>query len=119
MSTNKSKKRIGITIVILGLLLTSIFLFNYYASISYYGTVEIRDVQQDNNEYVVVVEGDFGVREAHFNEKDTFRIFENEEYRDGNITDIWNHLSEDQSFHVLLEAYENRDEFFLERIYLD
>lgn len=122
MVANKRKRRIGKgkIIIIFGVLLLSfIFLFNYYASTSYYGTIEIRELKQDNNEYVVAVEGDFGVKKANFNEKETFNIVENEEFRVGNITEIWNDLSEGKSFHVLLKAYDNRNEFTLERIYLD
>lgn len=119
----KEKGRIGkgkITIILVVLFLfVFLFLFNYYASISYFGTIEIRELKQENNEYVVAVEGDFGVKESNFNEKDTFNIVENEEYREGNIIEIWNDLSEDKSFHVLLKAYENRNDFTLERIYLD
>ncbi|WP_332646002.1 hypothetical protein [Lysinibacillus sp. 54212] len=116
----KRKKRIGKVkiIIILGVLLF-IFLYNYYASTTYFGTIEIRELKQDNNEYVVVVEGYFGVKESNFNEKDTFSIVENEEYREGNITEIWNDLSEDKSVFVRLKVYENRNDFTLERIYLD
>ncbi|MFS0674914.1 hypothetical protein [Ornithinibacillus sp. 179-J 7C1 HS] len=122
MVANKRKRRIGKgkIIIIFGVLLLSfIFLFNYYASTSYYGTIEIRELKQDNNEYVVAVEGDFGVKKANFNEKETFNIVENEEFRVGNITEIWNDLSEGKLFQVLLKAYDNRNEFTLERIYLD
>lgn len=109
-------------IILLGVLLTfSVLLFNYYASITYYGMIEVKELKKDNNEYVVVVEGDFGVKKSVFNEKDTFKIIENnnEDIREGNITQIWNDLSEDKTFHVLLEAYENRNDFVLASIYLD
>lgn len=122
MVANEEKKRYGKgkTIIIFGVLLVLlIFLYNYNASISYYGTIEIRELKHDNDEYIVVVEGDFGVKESSFKERDSFTIRENEESREGNITDIWDYLLEGKSFHVLLEAYENRDEFSLERIYLD
>lgn len=110
----------GKIIIILGVLLVIfIFLYNYYASITYYGTIEIRELDQVNNEYVVSVEGDFGVKSSNFKEKDTFNIVENEKSKEGNINDIWEDLSEDESFHVLLKAYENRNDFTLKRIYLD
>ena len=120
----KRKRRIGKgkIIIFVGVLLPFfIFLFNYYASSTYYGIIEIIELKRDNNEYVVVIEGDFGVEKSIFNEKDTFKIIENdnEDIRVGNITEIWNDLSENKSFHVLIEAYENRNDFVLVSIYLD
>lgn len=110
----------GKIIIILGvLLLIFIFLYNYYASITYYGTIEIRELEQENNEYIVAVEGDFGVKRSNFNDKDTFNIVEDEKSKEGNIDEIWEDLSEGESFHVLLKAYENRNDFTLIRIYLD
>lgn len=111
-----SKKKISI---ISGFLLFLILLFIYNASITYYGTIEIRELNQSNNEYIVVVEGDFGVKKSKFNESDTFNIVENEESRVGNIIEVWNYLSENKSFHVLLKAYDIRNKFELERIYID
>jgi len=123
MNGNKSNRKIGKgkVAIIAGLLLLFIFLFQYMynPSTAYYGTVTISELKEVNNEYYVVVEGDFGLKISTFNEEDTFDIRENEERREGNMTDIWSDLSEDESFHVLLEADENRHTFHLETIYLD
>jgi len=70
-------------VVILGFLLLLIFTFVYNTSITYYGTIGIRELQQNNNEYLVVVEGDFGVRKSNFNDNDTFGIAEYEDSRMG------------------------------------
>ncbi|WP_117161138.1 hypothetical protein [Paraliobacillus sp. X-1268] len=115
---SKSKIR-----VISALLLLSIFLFvyffNYNASTTYYETIEIRELNEDNNQYVVVLEGGFGVKKSNFTEYNTFNIIENEESRVGNINEIWNELSENESYFVLLKAYNNRNKFELESIYID
>ena len=118
MIDNKKRKISKKKITFFSCFLLLIFLYIYNVSITYYGTVEIREMKQNNNEYIVVVEGDFGVKKSSFNERDTFNIVENKESRVGNITDIWNKLSESESFHVRLKAYDNRNKFVLERIYI-
>ncbi|MEK4129665.1 hypothetical protein NYE67_08270 [Solibacillus sp. FSL W8-0474] len=119
MEVNKRRKIIGKgkIIIILSVLLF-IFLYYYYVSIIYFGTIEIRELKQDNNDFVVVVEGDFGVKEAILNEKDSFNIIENEQRREGNIAEIWNDLSEEDYF-MRIKVYKNRNGFTLEEIYLD
>lgn len=118
MVANKGKREITIILGVL-FLFVLLFLTNYYASTTHFGTIEIRELEQNNDAYTVVVEGDFGVKKTEFNEKDTFNIVENEVSIEGNMADIWSDLSEDKSFHVLLTTYENREVFTLERIYLD
>ncbi|WP_117170258.1 hypothetical protein [Paraliobacillus sediminis] len=109
--------------VISALLLLSVFLFVYFfiynASTTYYGTIEIRKLNEDDNQYVVVLEGGFGVKKSNFTKYNTFNIIENEESRVGNINEIWNELSENESYFVLLKAYNNRNIFELESIYID
>lgn len=122
MIDNKKSRGINkkkITVLGFLLLLTFIFLFIYNASTTYFGFIEIRELEQVNNEFIVIVEGDFGVEKSIFNQNDYFRIVENGESREGHIAEIWDNLSENEAFHVLLKSYDNRNKFDLERIYID
>ncbi|SFL61910.1 hypothetical protein SAMN04487943_102482 [Gracilibacillus orientalis] len=109
------------SIFTLGLVLVTItiFLYKYYESISYFGFVEVRDLKYFNNEFTVTFEGDFGVKTSVFAENDYFNIIENDKARESNIAEIWDYLSEGESLHVLVEAYSNRSQFDLEKIYID
>lgn len=113
------KKEKGI-FIILGLIIVVIFIFQekYTESTSYFGFIEIRELEKFNNTYKVTVEGDFGTKTTEFKGNDYFDIVE-EEFGEGNIIELWNHLSKDKIFHVLLKSYNNRDEFELKRIYID
>ena len=107
-------------IAILGVILITIIVYLYYnSSITYFGFVEIRELKQHKNELTVTFEGDFGVRTSSFNIDDYFTIFEDEKPKEGNAADIWDHLSEGESFHVLLKVYNNRNQFDLKKIYID
>lgn len=109
------------TFVILGLFIASIVIFldKYRESTSYYGFIEVRELEKKNNTYTVTVEGDFGTKTTKFQENDYFDIVEDEKFTEGNITDIWGKLSKDKPFHVLLKSYNYRDKFTLKRIYID
>ncbi|WP_099157091.1 hypothetical protein [Virgibacillus ndiopensis] len=96
-----------------------IVFYNYNKSTSYFGFVEVGELGHIDNEFIVTVEGNFGIKTSVFDENEFFTIFENEEPRDGNITMIWNYLSEGKTFYVLLKSYDNRSQFDLERIYID
>ncbi|MYL73161.1 hypothetical protein GLW00_20375 [Halobacillus litoralis] len=122
MIENKKSKGINKRkIVLIGFILLStfIFLYKYNVKTSYFGVIEVKDLKQVNNEYIVTVEGDFGEKKSVFDQDDYFRIVEDEETREGNITEIWNRLSENKSFHVVLNSYDNRNQFKLEKIYID
>mgnify|MGYP005834041007 CR=1 FL=1 len=123
MIENKKSKGINnkrkIALVGFILLSTFIFLYKYNVKTFYFGVIEVKDLKQVNNDYIVTVEGDFGEKKSVFDQDDYFRIVEDEETREGNITEIWNRLSENKSFHVVLNSYDNRNQFILEKIYID
>ena len=123
MIENKKSKGINnkrkIALVGFILLSTFIFLYKYNVKTFYFGVIEVKDLKQVNNDYIVTVEGDFGEKKSVFDQDDYFRIVEDEETREGNITEIWNKLSENKSFHVVLNSYDNRNQFILEKIYID
>ncbi|SDP81740.1 hypothetical protein [Halobacillus aidingensis] len=122
MIENKKSKGINkrkIALVGFILLSTVIFLYKYNVKTSYFGVIEVKDLKQVNKEYIVTVEGDFGEKKSVFNQDDYLQIVEDEETREGNITEIWNRLSENKSFHVLLNSYDNRNQFKLEKVYID
>ncbi len=122
MGENKMNKKIITkkSVAILGVLLVTITVYLYYnSSITYFGIVEIRELEHHTDESKITFEGDFGVRTSSFKNDDYFIIFKDEKPSEGNIGDIWKYLSEEESFHVLLKAYNNRNQFDLEAIYLD
>lgn len=116
---NRVVNKRALTIFAVLLLIAFILFYRYNASTSYFGLVEIRELQQNHNEFLIVVESDVGVKTSTFQQNDDINIVENEESREGIITEVWDDLSENEAYHVLMKSYNNRDDFDLESIYID
>lgn len=85
----------------------------------YYGFVEIKDLEQNEDEYTLEISGDFGTRKATFTTEDTFDVLEDHQIREDNISTVWNHLLKGKKYHMLVEIHKKKGPFHLERINFD
>ena len=85
----------------------------------FYGYVEVTELEQEDNEYIMEISGEFGKRKAALTENDLFNVVEDDEHREDNISSIWSHLSKGETYQMIVKVHEKKKPFLLKRIYLD
>lgn len=110
-------RNIVITSLLFMMIVEVMVIYNPY--MRYFGFVQMMELEENNQEYAITLSGDFGTRSTVLDEDQPLTIVENDEPRDDHIESIWHHLSEGETYHVLVDVHNKRDLIKLERIYID